>query len=332
MVKRVVSLLRQDFMNTLRDNMLLYMLVGPILLAVAARAFMPSVDEMRGTFAVQRGFPTVLAAQLEQYGTVEWYATADAVAERVRRSDDVPGFVVVGNTLRMILEGNEREGVQGLHALAERMLSSESLAEYTIINPPAGRSTSSEYVTIALVMLAAVLGAMVMAFVMIEDKESRAIRALGVSPLSIWEFTLARGLFAVGIGAITTAAVTAVLLGSRVNYGLLMAAYLMCVGVPVLSGFIIGGLADTQLKAIAILKFFMLVYLTLPMVSMFVPREWHVVFYPLPNYWMWTTYENLFVGQSGAVGFWAAGAITFAISLVLIVLALPRLRRQWALR
>jgi hypothetical protein len=44
-------------------------------------------------------------------------------------------------------------------------------------------------------------------------------------------------------------------------------------GLPILTGYMIGGLADSQLKAIAMLKFYMLIYLTLPAVTVFLPRS-----------------------------------------------------------
>jgi hypothetical protein len=171
-----------------------------------------------------------------------------------------------------------------------------------------------------------------MAFNIIEDKETRALKALGVSPLSMMEFTLARGLFAFGVSLFIVLAATFILVGTGVNYGLLVVGFCFSIGLPLLTGFVIGGLADSQLKAIAILKFYMIIYLTLPAVSFFIPRSWHVLFYPLPNYWMWQTFEKLFIGSLGGPGFWLSGLITLAISLGLVALAIPLLKRQLKLR
>jgi len=51
MVKRIFNLLHQDWTNALRDNILLYMLIAPILLAVGARFFLPSLNDNQYTFA-----------------------------------------------------------------------------------------------------------------------------------------------------------------------------------------------------------------------------------------------------------------------------------------
>lgn len=332
MFKRIRSLLRQDFTNALRDNILLYMMAGPIFLAIGARFFIPSVDEARLTFALQAGLSEEVVQQLEYYGDVLMLPSEEEVRERVNRSDDVPGLIGDEQGYRLVLEGNEAEGPEALNRLLTQILRGKSDAVYTVTSQGDQSSLLKEYTTIIFVMIGSLLGALVMAFNIIEDKETNAIRALGVSPLSMIELTLARGVFAILLGFFITVVSSYVLLGSRVPLDMLMIGFLFCTGIPVLTGYIIGGLADNQLKAIAILKFFMLIYLTLPIVSVFVPRQWHFFFYILPNYWMWTVYENVFIGSQGQIGFWWAGLITLAFSAAGVLVLLPLLRRQLKLR
>lgn len=332
MFKRILNLMRQDWTNTLRDNILLYMIFGPILLAAGARLFLPSLDQAQYTFAVQAGIEPALVQRLEGIGSLETYPDAEAVRSRVLRSDDVPGLLLSGEEPVLVFEGNEGEAAAVLRGVVEQALSGERVAGFTRTQAGQARSLLTEYTAAIFIMIGVLLGALVMAFNIIEDKETRAVRALGVSPLSMLELTLARGLFALLLGLVITAVTTFVLVGTRVNYPLLLVAFLFSIGLPVLSGYIIGGLADSQLKAIAILKFFMLVYLTLPIVTVFLPRAWHVFFYILPNYWMWQTFLNVFTGDLGGPGFWLSGLITLASSLALVVLLLPVLRRQLKLR
>ncbi len=332
MFKRILNLMRQDWTNALRDNILIYMMVAPILLAVGARLFVPSIGEAQYTFAVQSGVDAALVQRLEAIGAVEILPSAEAVRMRVLRSDDVPGLALINGQPTLLMEGNEGGEAEALQRVFQQALSGERVAEFTRTQNSAARSLITEYTAIIFIMIASLLGALVMAFNIIEDKESRAIRALGVSPLSMLELTLARGLFALILSLVLVFASTAILVGGQVNYGLLLVAFLFSVGLPILTGYIIGGLADSQLKAIAILKFYMLVYLTLPIVSIFIDREWHFVFYILPNYWMWQTFERVFIGELGAPNLWISGAITLVSSLVLVIAFLPVLRRQLKLR
>lgn len=332
MLKRIINLLRQDFTSTLRDNILVYMLFGPILLTFGTRLFLPSLDQSALTLAVQDSLEPALLQQLEQIGTVQTYSSAQAVKGRVLRTDDVPGIVLEDGAPVLVLEGNESESPEVLSLLIGQALSGEQAATFTRTELAGSRSLLTEYTTIIFIMIGILLGALIMAFNLIEDKETRAIRALGVSPLSMLELTLARGVFALLVSLVLVFVMTAVLVGTQVNYGLLLIAFLFSAALPILIGYIVGGLADSQLKAIAILKFFMMVYLTLPIITIFIPRDWHFFFYILPNYWMWQTFESVVVGQTGGFGLWISGIITLVSSLALVGLALPMLRRQLKLR
>lgn len=332
MIKRILNLMRQDLTNTLRDNILLYMLFGPILLTIGARLFLPSLDQASLTFAVQEGVEPAVVQRLNQIGNAQTYPDAEAVKARVLLNDDVPGLVLKDSVLLLVLEGNESEGPEVLSGIIGRAISGETISTFSRTEAGGARSLLTEITAIIFIMIVMLLGALIMAFNIIEDKETRAIHALGVSPLSMLELTLARGLFALLAGLALVFITTAILLGANANYGLLLVAFLFSLGLPILAGYVIGGLADSQLKAIAVLKFFMLVYLTLPILSVFLPRQWHVFLYILPNYWMWQTFENALIGQLGGVGLWGAGLITLLSNLALVAVLLPLLRRQLKLR
>jgi ABC-2 type transport system permease protein len=333
MTRRIFNLFQQDMTNALRDSIMLYGMVAPLLLALGARLLLPSVDQVTAVFALPAQADAAFVAELRQYGRVEIYPDMLGVKERVLRMDDAVGLLPEAGGFSLLLEGTESpEAVELGSAVVSAVLAGEPLAEYLWTQQGAPRSFITEYITIVFIMIAVLLGALLMSFNLIEDKETRAIRALGVSPLSMLELTLARGLFALLLSLVLVTGTALILVGTAVNYGLLLVGFLFSAALPVLIGYIIGGLADSQLKAIAILKFMMLVYLSLPAVSIFVPREFHLYFYILPNYWMWMIYENLFIGQMGPVGFWGASLITLAMSLGLVALAMPLLRRQLKLR
>ena len=333
MVKRILNLLHQDWTNALRDNILLYMLIAPILLAIGARFFLPSLNQNQYTFAVQPDIDSQLMERLNQIGILEVLDSADLVKERVLRNDDVPGLIVVNGEPTLIMEGNEGEEARTLQTVFEQALSGETVAEFTLTQTAtSSRSLLKEYGAIIFILMNTLLGSLMMAFNIIEDKESKAMRALGVSPLSMLEMTIARGLFALGISLIMVLISTTLLLGTQINYGLLIIGIFFSIALPILSGYVIGGVADSQLKAIAILKFYFLVYLTLPIITIFIPQKSHFFFYWLPNYWMWRTFEQLFIGDLGGPGFWLSGLITLSSSLLLVVITFPFLRKQLKLR
>jgi ABC-2 type transport system permease protein len=331
-VKRILTLIRQDLTNALRDNILLYMMFGPILLAVGARLFLPSLDQTSLNFAVQSGTGADVTKRLQELGRIEFYPDASSVEARVLRSDDVIGLLLQRGETVLLLEGNEGDNTQELASIISHALSNPSSEGFTRTQVEAPRSLVTEYAAIIFIMIGMLLGALVMAFNIIEDKETHALKALGVSPLSLVEMSLARGLFALILSMGIIIATTFVLIGMQASYLYLLAGFIFCMILPILIGYTIGGLADNQLKAIAVLKFFMVFYLTLPILTIFIPRQWHVFFYPLPNYWMWQTFENIIIGRLGPLNLWGAGLITLLTSLALVLVIYPYLRRQLRLR
>lgn len=333
MFKRIRSLMRQDLANALRDNLLIYMIVAPLLLAVAARLFLPSLEGITVTFAVDgSSVETAVIDQLHQYGNVELLDSRADVVARVNRVDDIPGIVRDGDTYTVILEGNEPEGAAVGTAVLQTILAGDSPTTYETVALSEGQSLVTEYGAIALLMLAVMMGAVVAGFIMVDEKESNAIRALAVSPLTLGQFTLARLLFALGLSTIIAFGSSLIVVGTAVNYGLLLIGCVVASGVAILVGSILGIFSDNQVQAVALIKVLMLVYMTLPFVTVFIPRNWHWPFYVLPNYWLWQTFENLFIGQMGVLGYWGSAAVTAVLSLVGVLALVPFFRSRLKLR
>lgn len=335
--RTIFSLFRQDLTNAMRDNLVIYMFIAPILLALGARFLLPSLEGTTLTFAVESAVGQAVIDELETLGDVELFESREAVIERVERHDDVPGIVtagpvVAGDTFTVYLEGNEPQGEEIAAMIMSSVLDEGEVATFVHEELRASRSLLAEYGAVVLVMLAVMIGALVMGFLMVDDKESRAIQALAVSPLTLTQYLLARGLFAAVFGAVIALISAAILAGGAVNYALLLVAFFVASGVGLIAGYILGGFASTQLEAIGLIKIVMFAYLTIPILTIFVPQNWQWAFYLLPNYWMFKSFETLFVGQTGSVGFWGATGLTALSSVVYLVGLLPLLRQRVTLR
>lgn len=333
--KQIITLFRQDLTNSLRDNLVLYMFVAPILLALGARFFLPSLEETKITFAVERAVGQEVIAQLEELGDVSLFDSRREVIERVERSDDVPGIVLQADAqdrFTVYLEGNEPEGEELATMVMSSVLQEGQVATFVQEELRASRSLLGEYGAVVLVMLAVMIGALVMGFLMVDDKETNAIQALAVSPLTMTHYLLARALFAMTFSTIIALISTAILAGTSVNYALLLLGFLIASSVGLIIGYVVGGFADNQLEAIGLIKIVMFAYLTIPVLSLFVPQGWQWAFYLLPNYWMFKIFEILFVGQGGPLGFWVACGLTLLLSALYLGAMAPLLRRRTQLR
>lgn len=330
--KQIVTLFRQDLTSAMRDNLVIYMFVAPILLAVGASILLPSLEETKITFAVERAAGERVINGLDDLGDVEIYEGRDEVIERVERSDDVPGIVASGERYIVYLEGNEPEGEELATMVMSSVLAEGEVATFVHEELRAGRSLIGEYGAVALTMLSVMIGSLVMGFLMVDDKETEAIQALAVSPLTMSHYLGARALFAILFSAVTALISIGILVGAGLNYGLFLVGFLIASGVGLIIGYVVGGFTDNQIEAIGLIKIVAFAYLSIPILTIFVPANWQWPFYLLPNYWLFKIFENLFVGQEGPAGFWTACGLTLLSSALYLVALAPLLRRRMRLQ
>lgn len=332
--KQIYSLFRQDLTNAMRDNIILYMIFAPVLLAIGARLLLPSLEATKLRFAADVAIGQALIDDLDRLGDVEVLEGSAAVQERVGRSDDVPGIILdeSGTGYTVLLEGNEPEGEDLANLVMATLLRDEAAATVLHEQFRETRSLLKEYTAVILAMTAVLMGGMATGFIMVDEKESKAIRALAVTPLTMGQYTMARSTFAILTSSFVAISGSAVLMGTSINYGLLLIACLIASGVGVVLGYITGGFANNQFEAMAVIKIISFFYLTVPIITIFVPAQWQFFFYWLPNYWMFKAFENLFVGQVGSVGFWGTCALTLTVSALYLAGMLPRLRSKMRLR
>lgn len=330
-MRRIVSLMKFDVTNALRDSMVIYILVAPLLLAGGLRLFLPSFEGAEVTYAVESRPGDPIAERLEEYGRVEPYESADEVRERVLATDDIGGFVLRPESeygYAIVLEGNEGEEAEALmRSVLLAATSPGGGAELTVTRADT-RSPFTEYASVGLVMLASLIGGLAVSFAMIDEKEQNVTRAFTVTPLTGFDYFAARGVLAAlaGFGIATVGHL--ILVGTTVPIGGFALALLVSAPMPLVVALLVGGIAKNQIQAIAALKVVMMVYLTVPFVSIAVPRGWHWLFYVFPNYWMFRSFENIYVTGARVGDLPLAAGITAATGVISLIVLGSLLGKQ----
>jgi hypothetical protein len=331
-MKRIITLLKQDWVNVLRDHLLFYIFLAPVIMALAVRLLAPSIETAQIRVAVNEALPQTIQENLADFAKVTVLADRAALVRRVEGNDDVPAIYWEDGQFEIILQGNEQEGEELSQLLLAAATSPDEVSDFTVTTHPRD-SLFAEYALIFVLITAVMLGAVVASFNMVQDKESGMIRAWAVSPLKMTEMVAARALFSLLAGLVMIVVAVLIIAGANVPWGQILIGYLASIGIAVLMGFLLGGLSNTQLQMLASIKFVLMLYSTLPILSIFVPTSWRFVFYPFPNYWMFVIFQNIFVGpQAAPVGFWAACGVTVAVTLVYLAILFPILRKKMRLK
>lgn len=332
MFRRIAVFVQKDLIKAPRDNIIVYVLLSPLLLAVVTALFTPSVQGMTLTFALDAAAEAKVIEGFKAYGKVELYPGRRAVVERMERPDDVAGVVREGDRYAVVVEGNEAADVgRTTGAVLGRILAGQPLAAIERVSlgkaSPLVKETAASLLVLGTVLIAGVT----IGFAIIDEKETGVIRALAVSPLRMFEFVFSHAVIALLVAGILGVISSVIVLGAGVDYAGLIAGVLFSVGLSLLFGFLVGGLAENQLAGIAVLKVTMLVFTAIPLGSLFAPAELQWPFYPFPNYWALQIFQNVFT-KTGTLGYWPSCLATFALSAAALLALAPVLGKRLKLR
>lgn len=326
-MKRIMSIIKKDYALALRDSIALYIIIGPLLLAVAVRLFLPTVEDVKLNFIVDKSIQSEYIAQLESYGTVESLDSANQVYERVNKTDAAAGLVMENDQIKVIFEGNEpREIIQSYTAVFEKVLNQND--EYSTKLSVLSDKKPMLYglMSTIIVMTALFLGGTVSGFNIVTEKDTKAIRAMAVAPLKMSTYLFSRGIVAVVTSVVIGILSAFILAGTSIDYTKLVAALLASSPLIVIITLLIGRMADNQINSIAAIKLIMPVYLTLPLASLFIPAQFQFVLYPLPNFWAFQSFQHLFLSEGSTSNFYLGISILFVLGAIAL-LALSRLFR-----
>lgn len=331
-MKRIFSLMRQDLATSLRDNIVVYMILAPILLALAFKTFIPTVESSRLTFAVDRSAGQTVIEKVRRYGAVEVLDRSE-IAGRVGRMDAIAGIQNQNGHLSLLLEGNEPEAlIETYSIIFDDINRDQPLADYAMRVSGAGRSVLYDFISMMLIMATAFLAGVVAGFNVVDEKDTRTIYALSVSPIRLSEYLASRGLFSTILAVLTGIAASYIMVGSAASLASLVLILIASAALTTLVVLFTGFFAHNQITAVAILKVVMPVYLMLPMLTIFVPERLHFLFYPFPNYWQFEALKPLYAPSLPAHGFWFSILMLVATSVAVLLAAASLFRKRLGLR
>ncbi|MFO7928878.1 MAG: ABC transporter permease [Candidatus Humimicrobiaceae bacterium] len=325
---KIISLLFKDFTLARRDNIILYMIIAPILIAVIMALFIPSFESGSLTFAVNSEEDN-LVEELESYGNVETFESSGKIRERVSANDDVAGIIKENGSYKVILEGNENSELgETVAIILESILRDGNLAGYRYTVLGDNRSLLKQYTAIFLILMSILMAGMMVGFNIIDEKETGAIKALSISPIKLAHLLLARSIIVLALSLLLSVASSVILLGVSINFWKLIVGVIFSSSLGILLGITVGGIADNQIKGIAVVKVLSLPFTLLPAASIFIPEKYKIFLYPFPNYWMFRIFKNVFIDIDNMGDFWISNIITISITVALMLVVLIALRNK----
>jgi ABC-2 type transport system permease protein len=328
---RIIAILQRDLISTSRDSLLLYMLIGPIILMVGMRFFLPGVGQSALTLVVTQADAPYLQPLLDPYAQVEVVANRTALTERVLAYDEVPGILSDGDGFTVVLAGNESEEMGLLPGLILEQALSGRLPEVDITEVgetavPFREWPFREWIAIFSTLTVLFISSIIMAFHIIEDKETRMMEVMGVSPLNRKTYVLARSLFVIVMAQLNVLLALWALGVTNFDVGQMVMATAAGSLVAILFGFLVGALSHNQISGIANIKFGFLLILLPALLTFFLPTGWEPALYWIPTYWAFVSFKAILLEGINWAGLWPLLFWNVAVSTACLLLAYPWLK------
>lgn len=330
-MQRIASLLRKDVRYASQENILTYMFVVPIVFAILLRVFLPAVEGMEMTYAVDRSVPTSTISALEEYGRVQVFESYDKLEERVLRFDDVAGITYRDGTYRLVLEGNEDPQVRALAGvIIDNIAHGRELVDIEVSPIGTAKSLAKEFGAAIIALIAVFIGGLAAGMSIVDDRESRTLRALAVSPMTTIEYLLTKAAFAAIVVFVTVPIAASIVVSPmNVDFPRLLATALSLLGMSLLFGFLVARFSSDQFTAIVAVKSLMMPFMGLPLLSFIIPTRLKWLLYPFPNYWAFESLMRLMINKNA--GILIPNLLAAGISLVALALLLPGMSKSFRL-
>ena len=331
MIRKILLIFKRDLKVSVRNFITLYIIVVPIIFAVIINVFSPGINDTTVEIVLIEGENQQQGEFFIQFAKVEFLDSLDELEERIKRRDNIVGVIPDKKDDYFILtQGNEPDYVVDYvknlvsfdHYNINLEDSQAEIVDYGRDIPPLKRLM----VNVATIFTS-VLGGMIIALNIVEEKTDNTISAIHLSPVSRLGFIAGKSLIGVFVPVVGTFLMLFITGFRDINY---FHVFLMigssCV-ISIMVGFIEGINNDDVMNAAGNIKILFLPLFGSVAGAELLADKWQPFFYWIPFYW---TYKgnNLVLSNSGTwLDIIKYSGIVLGISIIVFIVLAPKIRK-----
>lgn len=330
MIKKIWIIFLRDFKVNRRDFLALYILVVPIIFAFGINLLTPSINDTSVNLALIEGENEEQVTYLRDFAKVEVFEDVKAIEDRVAKRDDIIGILSDSNDYYILNQGNEAEGVveyaKALLTFYEQDVQiANTNAEITTL----GRTVPplKKLLVNIMILMISVMGGMLIALNIVEDKVDRTIRAIHLSPVSRKAYIFGKSLMGLFLPIYGTVALVLITGFKYINFLQMLVFVLVSTILSLLIGFIQGLTNDDVINAAANIKI-----LFLPVAAAIVAIEvlsdkWQIFFYWIPFYWAYKGNDAILAQTATWQQILLYSTIVLGLSGIVYAYLAPKIRK-----
>ena len=330
MNKKIIAIFMRDMKVSLRDFIALYIIAFPIIFAIVINLFVPSVNDSTVIIAMLEGDNPEHIGYFKDYAVVELFETDIDVRNRVERRDNIVGILPEKDDYFILAQGNEPEGivdfVKTLRAYEYFGVTSEDTSvefvDFGNTIPPIKKLM----VNVAI-MMGSILGGMLIALNIVEEKVDNTISAINVTSISRGGYIIGKSIIGILVPVVGIILMLFITGFGNVNMLQILMMLLASSIISVLVGFIEGINNDDVMNAAGNIKILFLPLMGSVAGIELLADKWQKFFYWSPFYWTYKA-NDMILSRSGSWGeILLYTLFVVAISTVVFALIAPKIRK-----
>lgn len=331
MIRKIFIIFLRDMKTSVRNFITLYILIVPVIFAILINIFSPGINDTTVEILLLEGENPQQIDYFKQFAKVELLGTLEEVENRVRKRDNIIAILPDASQEYYILsQGNEPDYVvdyvRTLAAFDHFDIGIEdSLAEildYGREIPPLKKLMVN-----TAMIFTSILGGMIIALNIVEEKNDNTISAIHLSPVSRLGFIAGKSIMGIVIPLVGSVVLLILTGFSGINYfHVFLMVTTSCI-ISVLIGFIEGINNDDVMNAAGNMKLLFLPLFGCIAAEELLADKWQPLFYWIPFYW---TYKgnDLVLSNKGSWGdILMHSGIVLGISVLVFLVLAPRIRK-----
>jgi ABC-2 type transport system permease protein len=329
-IKKMIAIFSRDLKVSFRNFIALYIIVFPLLFGVIINIFTPGINDTTIKMALLKGENVRQIQYFRDFAEVELLDSLEEVEDRVSKRDDIIGVVPEEDSYYILAQGNEPEFMTDfaktlLVLFQNRVTLEDSTAE--IVDFGRTMPPMKKMLVNTAIMLYSVMGGMLIAINIIEEKGDKTISAVNVTPISRIGYIFGKSLTGVLFPIVGTFIMLLITGFRDIDFGQALVMVLASSIISVLVGFIEGVNNDDIINAAGNIKILFLPLAGAVAAIELLSDKWQKFFYWIPFYWTYKGNEAVlsYSGSWNEILFYAG--IVLGISAVVFVVLAPRIRK-----
>lgn len=330
MFKKIWIIFRRDVKVSIRDYFSVMLWVYPIALAVLINIFAPSVNDTTVNLALIENQNPAQVAYLEQFAKVELFEDIESIERRVEKRDDILGIVPDGDKYYIMSQGDELEMMTDYAKMLNSFYEMDVQLEDTnavLIEFGVEESPLKKILVNMVILMLSIMGGMLIALNIIEEKMDKTIRAVNVSPISRNGFIIGKSMVALSLSFIGALAILFITGFVDVNLGQMLLMVGASSIISLLIGFIQGINNDDIMSAAASIKIlFMPLAASVAGIEL-LAEKWHFLLYWSPFYWTYKGYDAVLSYNATWSQILLYTGMTLALSALVYIYLAPKIKK-----